>query len=318
MPATKLITAKLAVESGPLEGTFYPLVDGMALCVGSGRTAHLRFDDPEVAPEQFEIEAAGDSFKLCPMVKKPATLVNGQPIEQLHDLTDSDVIEVGPFRMRLVRYRQAPAESSGKDRSARQADRGAEPFRFPDQRVSLRVETGSSQGSVHDLDEKTNYVIGRSSKSDVQVVEEAVSRHHCMLVWKGNTLWLEDLRSANGTFLNSTPVDNSTSLQPGDVITVGAAAFVVEAEDPQEDTAGMLASSAPPTEDANDAEELEELRTLFDSGAAGSIAAAPTSPSEGLKPLVDRMQSLLAELSYCVSELSMRVLEQERRSDSAS
>lgn len=48
-----------------------------------------------------------------------------------------------------------------------------------------------------------------------------VSKQHCMITRKVGRLYIEDLGSKNGTFLNEERVDEAVMLQKGDVIRVG-------------------------------------------------------------------------------------------------
>lgn len=63
--------------------------------------------------------------------------------------------------------------------------------------------------------------IGRSSKSDIVLVDESLSRHHCRVYVKpGEGLWVSDLGSANNTLLNDQPITDAKA-RAGDTITIG-------------------------------------------------------------------------------------------------
>ena len=49
--------------------------------------------------------------------------------------------------------------------------------------------------------------IGRSSKNDISIADETMSRFQCRFFLKpGEGLWVSDLGSVNGTFVNGAPV----------------------------------------------------------------------------------------------------------------
>jgi serine/threonine protein kinase len=52
-------------------------------------------------------------------------------------------------------------------------------------------------------------VIGRAKECDLILRSADVSKRHCQLVWKGTQLWIEDLQSANGIFVNKKKVQSS-------------------------------------------------------------------------------------------------------------
>lgn len=63
-------------------------------------------------------------------------------------------------------------------------------------------------------------VIGRSSKCDVQIDQESVSRNHCRISYEGNRYVLQDLGSTNGTYVNDEIIDQ-IALRDGDQLKVG-------------------------------------------------------------------------------------------------
>ncbi len=68
--------------------------------------------------------------------------------------------------------------------------------------------------------EKPRVLIGRSEHNDVSIGSRFISRHHALLVRHGNSTFLMDLNSTNGTFVNAKRVSNHVLLHD-DVITVG-------------------------------------------------------------------------------------------------
>jgi hypothetical protein len=70
----------------------------------------------------------------------------------------------------------------------------------------------------------TSWLIGRSSSCAVQVEHLSVSRRHAVLGWhRHNQLFITDLGSSNGTWLNGhrLPLAERYPLQDGDVIRFG-------------------------------------------------------------------------------------------------
>ena len=63
-------------------------------------------------------------------------------------------------------------------------------------------------------------LIGRSEHNDIAIPSRFVSRHHLLLVRHGNTTFMMDLNSSNGSFVNSRRVSNHVLID-SDVITVG-------------------------------------------------------------------------------------------------
>jgi two-component system cell cycle response regulator len=72
--------------------------------------------------------------------------------------------------------------------------------------------------------EGRSMIIGRSSKCDVQIDQESVSRNHCKIVNTGKTALIRDLGSTNGTYVNDDPVDEHV-LRDGDLVKIGRTIF---------------------------------------------------------------------------------------------
>jgi serine/threonine protein kinase len=64
-------------------------------------------------------------------------------------------------------------------------------------------------------------MVGRDRTCAIVLSHPAVSRRHARITLTGNSCVLEDLKSANGTYVNNTRVDRA-HLKPGDVVRFGA------------------------------------------------------------------------------------------------
>jgi two-component system, cell cycle response regulator len=83
----------------------------------------------------------------------------------------------------------------------------------------LVVIYGAELGKKYNLESPT-MIIGRSSKCDVQIDQESVSRNHCKLINTGKSVMIRDLGSTNGTYVNDVPIDEHV-LRDGDLIKIG-------------------------------------------------------------------------------------------------
>jgi diguanylate cyclase (GGDEF)-like protein len=64
------------------------------------------------------------------------------------------------------------------------------------------------------------FEIGRSSKNDLFLDQESVSRHHARITFDGKHHWVQDLASTNGTYVND-EVIREKRLRDGDLLRVG-------------------------------------------------------------------------------------------------
>jgi pSer/pThr/pTyr-binding forkhead associated (FHA) protein len=68
-------------------------------------------------------------------------------------------------------------------------------------------------------------LVGRSRRCDVVVDDPTVSREHAGLVLFGRHWFVCDRDSTNGTWVNGRRIWGTASVQPGDLVSFGAAAF---------------------------------------------------------------------------------------------
>jgi pSer/pThr/pTyr-binding forkhead associated (FHA) protein len=64
--------------------------------------------------------------------------------------------------------------------------------------------------------------VGRGSPNDIELHEdEFASAKHARIEPRRDGVWVEDIGSTNGTFVNGTRIDRPRRLAPGDVVRIG-------------------------------------------------------------------------------------------------
>ncbi|MDP9071526.1 MAG: FHA domain-containing protein [Actinomycetota bacterium] len=82
------------------------------------------------------------------------------------------------------------------------------------------VEPPARRGTVYELGDELT--VGRANGCQVALSDDSyVSQLHARVFRKDNRLWLEDLGSTNGTFLNAKPVSAPVALRRGDRVQIG-------------------------------------------------------------------------------------------------
>lgn len=78
-------------------------------------------------------------------------------------------------------------------------------------------------------------VVGRGRDVDIEVAVQGVSRRHAEVYRKPDgTVWVRDLGSANGTFVNTDRILAPQRLRPGDVLNFMDYGLVLEVDDSEE------------------------------------------------------------------------------------
>jgi pSer/pThr/pTyr-binding forkhead associated (FHA) protein len=84
---------------------------------------------------------------------------------------------------------------------------------------SLVIRTGGRAGDSFTLDGE-RFAVGRDTHSDVFLDDVTVSRNHAVIVRRGDGLFIDDLGSLNGTYVNRRRIEDH-ELSDGDEIQIG-------------------------------------------------------------------------------------------------
>ena len=97
--------------------------------------------------------------------------------------------------------------------------------------VKLYVIDGPNKGQSWQLG-KDILFLGRGSTNDIRLKDPSVSSRHLRIQRKNTSLFIEDLHSTNGTFLNGQRISPGqlVEVQEGDLITVGGTLISLDAE----------------------------------------------------------------------------------------
>ena len=93
--------------------------------------------------------------------------------------------------------------------------------------VHLRVVKGPTR--VKTIRMRTaDCLIGRAKGSKIRIPSGLVSRRHCLLFFDQGGLFVKDLQSSNGTYINGLRISGKRLVRPGDWLRVGPITFMAE------------------------------------------------------------------------------------------
>jgi pSer/pThr/pTyr-binding forkhead associated (FHA) protein len=135
----------------------------------------------------------------------------------------------------------------------------------PARSFALRFISGKYQGGEFPLPEEGEIVIGRSSELDMVLVEDMVSRRHAKITVTGGQIFIQDLGSTNGSFVNGAKIKRARRNE-GDRILIGTSIIkVIATEGP-----ASLREAKAHLEDVAAGKRTSQVRTM-----TGSIAEVP-------------------------------------------
>lgn len=86
--------------------------------------------------------------------------------------------------------------------------------------ITLTVVTGPLAGQEYVFQEPAVYVLGRAEECYPRLPDDYyhkdVSRHHCLLSVNPPEMWVQDLGSKNGTYVNGKKIGQRVQVTPGE------------------------------------------------------------------------------------------------------
>lgn len=87
------------------------------------------------------------------------------------------------------------------------------------------VVVGGGNAKVTEIQLKLPVTIGRSREAKLKLPHPLISRKHCEVFEREGQLFVRDLGSLNGTYVNSQRIESEHVLQPNQLLTLGTVTF---------------------------------------------------------------------------------------------
>ncbi len=155
----------------------------------------------------------------------------------------------------------------------------------------IQAINGEATGQEIKIDRDT--LVGRHQSADLVLPQAEISRKHAAFLFKNQALWLQDLNSSNGTFVNDARIEHDTLLKEGDIVQFASLKFSVLAlakavnmapQVPQDAAAaGVQENSALTAQQPSEAVAVSETAQ-----AAPEKSAAQQMNEQGMPQLAER------------------------------
>lgn len=89
----------------------------------------------------------------------------------------------------------------------------------------IQAITGDLTGQEISIDR--DMLVGRHQAADIVLQAAEISRKHAAFLLKEDALWVQDLGSSNGTFVNDMRIDSEALLKQGDIVQFASLKFSV-------------------------------------------------------------------------------------------
>lgn len=186
------------------------------ITIGRDKSNKLVINDEGVSIHHAELRQEDGKLYLCDSGSVNGTFVNGEKLAGKREVQAGDVLRFYMIEALLVDPAKGPAVIP------QTVNRDVEKAALPQWQV--KAMTGTISGKMFLID--GTKIIGRDPGCDIVVAGAHVSRRHAELSIRSGKLWVKDLGSSNGSFVNGQRHEE-TQLKNGDEVKFDAVIFKV-------------------------------------------------------------------------------------------
>lgn len=201
------------------------LAEGV-ITIGSDAACDVVLNGAGVAARHCEVAYGGGRASVRPLDPAAPTVLNGRQASGDTAIKDGDLLVLGRVGCSITAGERAQAAPARPASPPADADDGRTRVRATLPKFMLRGVSGVTLGKTFAVTD--NAVMGRQPDCEIPVPSEEVSRHHARLRLTPDGLYVEDMGSANGTYLNGKRVQ-SGHLKPGEELRLDTVRFLLVA-----------------------------------------------------------------------------------------
>ena len=159
----------------------------------------------------------------------------------------------------------------------------------------IQATTGEFAGQSITIDQ--DMLVGRHQDANIVLQSAEISRRHAAFLLKEQGLFVQDLNSSNGTFVNGERIVAETALQQGDDLAFASLQFAVlhEVEEKQPAQAQQAVgqpAEAVATSAANEVEQVQATQSTTQSADTQTKTAAVQMNEQGMPSMAERAQDV--------------------------
>lgn len=261
------MAAKFIAEEGTLKGLELPLNPGNAeenawIIGRDPEFCQIVIEDPTVSRKHLLCKKSGEGISIENLSSTNKAFINDEEITTPRLLQNSDFLKIGSGAYRFYEEekepenKEAPAPETAQmvqeeiktpeftplaeEKEPDDAEDTIFKEEFPDLaeinfnyseagRFLLKVISGANNGAEFAMQTDHSYLIGTDTQNcDIIFNDNSVSRQHVRLtIDPENKIWIEDLKSRNGTLVDGEPLTEKKNLDPNALVTIGTTSFII-------------------------------------------------------------------------------------------
>jgi len=203
------------------------IVDDLPVNIGRKSDNHIVLDEKNVSRRHARLLIKEDQYFIQDSGSGGGVKLNNEKITE-SEIHTGDKIQIGNYVLHFDSGRPDDertvfdAEEETVLDEATVVDEDRTLFYEEPEGKLIVIKSENLEGEI--ILEEDAVIIGRDEKTDIYVDDKRLSREHCKISKEGTRFTIEDLGSANGTFVNGQKVTQKT-LENGDKIQVGSNSF---------------------------------------------------------------------------------------------
>ena len=143
--------------------------------------------------------------------------------------------------------------------------------------MSWKLQTITGEFAGKEVNVDRDLLVGRHQDADILVQSAEVSRKHAVFLLKDGALWVQDLNSSNGTFVNDKKIEADTLLKEGDIVQFASVKFsILQPASKIESTAFVSGVELQPVVEA----KPDEIKPIQQPAEAVAVAEIPEEVKE--------------------------------------
>jgi pSer/pThr/pTyr-binding forkhead associated (FHA) protein/NADPH-dependent 2,4-dienoyl-CoA reductase/sulfur reductase-like enzyme len=187
--------------------------------IGRGPKNDLVLNDPEVSGQHAQIQRDASGYLLEDLQSSNGTFLNGARLSAPARLAGGALIKVGKTQLEFV---MGPPKENLHMTSVGLPEAAPPPSALPSDPVWGALHINGREIPLRMFSPN----IGRDAKADIVLDDPSISYFHAQLVRQGNDVYLRDLGSRNGTYVNGQLVSVPHRLASGDRIKLGETSLI--------------------------------------------------------------------------------------------
>jgi pSer/pThr/pTyr-binding forkhead associated (FHA) protein len=209
--------------------------------VGAGADCTVMLAAPGIGPRHCKLFARDGQTFVQPL-GNAVTVLNGKQIAAETPIKPGDLLLFARVGARVVAVEKAQAATLPRRPLASGDEDGRTRVRMALPKFVMRGVSGPTFGKTFGV--VGALTLGRSAECDIAIPSDEISRHHAKLQVVPDGVMVEDMGSANGTFVNNQRVHGAVLMKHGDELRLDTVRFLLMS--PAAEAAAAAQRSAEP------------------------------------------------------------------------